>query len=195
MRTIINVVLLLVIIALGWLLILNIQEPILFKAEKEKREKAVVDQLKQIRTSMEIYKGIEGKYADNFDSLKYVLKTGQIPLVQVYDDPNDPTGENYIYDTLYFSAKDSMRTLGISIDSLDYVPYGSEGAEYSIQADTMTYQSTLVDVVEVGIKRKDFMGPFGDNRFSKYDNSYDPNSVIKFGNLNAPNLSGNWGER
>jgi len=194
MRLIVNLVLLIAIVGLAWVLVSVIQEPIMFKAEKEKRESAVVSQLKDIRTSLEIYKAIAGEYPKNFDTLKYVLKNGQIPLVQVYDDPSDPTGESYIYDTLYFSAVDSIRSLGIGIDSLDFVPFG-EGTKFDIQADTVTYQSTLVDVVQVGVKRKFFMGPFADPRFGKYDNSYDPNSTIKFGDLNAPNLSGNWGER
>lgn len=194
MRLIINLLLLGAIVILGWLLVTNIQEPIKFQAEKDKRESAVVSQLKEVRTSLEIYKAITGEYPNTFDTLKLVLKSGQIPIVQVYDDPNDPTGESYIYDTLYFSAIDSMRSLGISIDSLDLVPY-SDGAQFQIQSDTMTYQSTLVDVVEVGVRRKVFMGPYADPRFGKYDNSYDPNSMLKFGDMNAPNLSGNWGER
>lgn len=194
MRLIINLLLLGLIVVLGWLLVSNIQEPIKFKAEKEKRESAVVSQLKDVRSTLEIYKAITGEYPKSFDTLKMVLKSGQIPLVQVYDDPNDPTGESYIYDTLYFSAIDSVKNLGISIDSLDLVPYG-QGATFTIQADTVTYQSTLVDVVEVGVRRKVFMGPYADPRFGKYDNSYDPNSIMKFGDMNAPNLSGNWGER
>ena len=134
MRLIINLLLLGAIIILGWLLVTNIQEPIKFQAEKDKRESAVVSQLKEVRTSLEIYKAITGEYPNTFDTLKLVLKSGQIPIVQVYDDPSDPTGESYIYDTLYFSAIDSMRSLGISIDSLDLVPY-SDGAKFQIQSE------------------------------------------------------------
>jgi hypothetical protein len=193
-RLIINTVLLLVIVALVYLFVTNITAPIEFNNEKSKRENAVVEQLKKVRNAQLIYKTIENKYASDFDSLKYVLKNGRIPIIQVTDDPSDPTGESYLYDTLYFSAADSMATLGINIDSLDKVPYG-RGASFEIQADTMTYQSTLVDVLQVGVKRKVFMGPYADPKYARYDKSYDPNSMIKFGNLNAPNTSGNWGER
>ena len=61
-----------------------------------------------------------------------------------------------------------------------------------MQADTLTYQSTNVPVVEVGVRREVFMGPYKDPRFARYDADYNPNSVLKFGNMNAPNLSGNW---
>ncbi|NNE27785.1 MAG: hypothetical protein HKN09_13145 [Saprospiraceae bacterium] len=56
----------------------------------------------------------------------------------------------------------------------------------------MTYQSTLVSVVEVGTRWKEFMGEYGSIRYAKYDNSYDPNRMLKFGDMSAPNLTGNW---
>jgi hypothetical protein len=113
-------------------------------------------------------------------------------IIKVIGDPDDPnfTGE-ITYDTSYSSAFDSIQAMNINLDSLRYVPYSS-GTEFDIQADTITYQSTTVEVVEVGVRRKYFMGRYADPRFAKYDNGYDPNSYIKFGNMNAPNLAGNW---
>ena len=75
---------------------------------------------------------------------------------------------------------------------MDYVPYGKEGAKFSIAADTLTYQQTLVNVVEVGIRKGDYMGKFDDPKYSRYNNQYDPNDIVKFGDLNSPNTSGNW---
>ncbi|MCO6479068.1 MAG: hypothetical protein J5I94_20705 [Phaeodactylibacter sp.] len=192
MRILINVVLAVIVLGLIWVLISSIREPIAFKAEKEKRERAVIDKLMKIRAAQEAFRNIKGGFAPSFDSLSYVLKTDSFSIVSVIGDPDDPdfTGE-IIYDTTYMPAIDSIRSMGINLDSLRYVPYG-RGAEFEIQADTITYQSTNVPVVEVGIRRKAFMGPYADPRFARYDNSYDPNSVLKFGNMNAPNLSGNW---
>ncbi len=192
MRILINVVLAVIVLGLIWVLISSIREPIAFKAEKEKRERAVIDKLMKIRTAQEAFRNIKGGFAPSFDSLSHVLKTDSFSIVSVIGDPDDPdfTGE-IIYDTTYMPAIDSIRSMGINLDSLRYVPYG-RGAEFEIQADTITYQSTNVPVVEVGIRRKAFMGPYADPRFARYDNSYDPNSVLKFGNMNAPNLSGNW---
>ena len=51
---------------------------------------------------------------------------------------------------------------------------------------------TTVDVVEVGIAYKDFMGDFGDAKYKKYDNLYDPGKKIKFGSLSKPILTGSW---
>ena len=77
------------------------------------------------------------------------------------------------------------------MDSLRYVPY-TDGKAFEIAADTMTYQSTLVNIVEVGTRWKNFMGKYASTNYSKYDNSYDPNRMLKFGDMNAPNLAGNW---
>ncbi|MDX1684608.1 MAG: hypothetical protein R3275_05180 [Saprospiraceae bacterium] len=191
MKTVISIITIIGIIVLGYLLYDSIREPIAFKNEKEKREQAVINKLKKIREVQEVYRAVTGDFAGNFDSLKHVIRTGQIPILKVEGDPDDPTGGEFTVDTLYFSAADSVESLGINLDSLQYVPYSS-GATFDISADTMTYQQTLVNVVEVGVQRKKFMGKYADARFAKYDNSYDPDSKLKFGNMESPNTAGNW---
>ena len=192
MRIVINLVLAAIVLGLVWVLISSIREPIAFKAEKEKRERAVVDKLIKIRMAQEAFRNIKGGFAPSFDSMSTVLKNDSFAIISVIGDPDDPnfTGE-ILYDTTYVPALDSIVNLGINLDSLHYVPYG-EGSLFDIQADTITYQSTNVPVVEVGVRRSAFMGPFKDPRFARYDSGYDPTSVLKFGNMNAPNLSGNW---
>jgi hypothetical protein len=192
MRLVINLILAAIVVGLIWVLISSIREPIAFKAERQKREEAVIDKLRMIRQAQEAFRDIKNGFAPTFDSLKKVLRNDSFTLVKVIGDPDDPnfTGE-IIYDTSYVLAYDSIHSLGIRLDSIEYVPYG-QGATFDIAADTITYQNTLVDVVEVGTTRKTYMGRFADPRFARYDQSYDPNSVIKFGDMNKPNLSGNW---
>lgn len=191
MKTVITLLTIVGIIGLSYLLVDSIREPIAFKDEKEKREAAVVNQLKKIRSVQEIYRSVTGNFASNFDSLSYVIKNGQIPVLKIEGDPDDPESGEFTIDTLYFSAADSVKSLGINVDSLRFVPY-SDGEVFEIAADTMTYQQTMVNVVEVGVIRKKFMGPYADERFAKYDNSYDPSTKIKFGDLSSPNTAGNW---
>ena len=192
MRLVINLILLAIVAGLLALLIGGIREPIAFQSEKLKRERAVVDKLMQIRQVQEAFRTIKGGFAPDFDSLSKVMTYDSFMIIKVIGDPDDPTYTGEItYDTSYSPAIDSMNAMGINLDSLRYVPY-TEGLAFDIAADTITYQSTVVNVVEVGIPRKAFMGPYADPRFAKYDNGYDPNSYVKFGNMNAPNLSGNW---
>jgi hypothetical protein len=61
-----------------------------------------------------------------------------------------------------------------------------------MEALEIEYQGTKVPVVQVGTPYSSFMGSFGSLKYSKYDQKYDPANPIKFGNLNSPNLSGNW---
>jgi hypothetical protein len=193
MKLIISAVLVAVIAFLIYLLVININDPIKFMAEKDRREQVVIAKLKQIRTAQEFYRDITGEFASNFDTLKDVLTTGQFKIISVLGDPDDPNFDrnNLEYDTTYLPAIDSINSLHINLDSLRYVPYGS-GVVFDIDADTLTYQSTNVNVVEVGVPRKVFMGKYADPSYSKYDNRYNPNSRLKFGDMSSPNTSGNW---
>lgn len=193
MRLVLNIVLLLIAAALGYALYQSIEEPIAFGDERVRRTDAVVDRLKDIRTAQQLYREAEGTdgFAKSFDELTRVLREGRLPIVSVFGDPDDPNFDGEIrYDTIYKAAYDSIQTLDINLDSLQYVPFG--GGTFEIFADTTRYQQTLVDVVEVKTTYRDFMGPFADERFRRYDQSYDPSKTLKFGNRSTPSLSGNW---
>jgi len=193
MKTIISLVLGALILALSYILYLNIKEPIAFQAEKELRKEAVVERLKDIRTAQEIYRAVTGEFAGDFDSLSHVIKTDSIKIVTIFGDADDKKSTEEFREVItYKSAMDSLRNKTLSnLDSLRYVPFTS-GKTFEISADTMTYQSTLVNIVEVGTRWKNFMGKYASANYSKYDNSYDPNRMLKFGDMNAPNLAGNW---
>lgn len=200
MRVVINLALFLVICGLSYVLINSIQEPIAFKAEKDLRESAVISRLKAIRAAQGVYKEVtqEG-YASDFDSLVHVIKTGKIMNISAIGDADDPNNPVITYDTSYLVAMDRIEELNeinkgkfkIILDSLKFVPY-SNGKTFEIAADTITYQQTLVDVVEVKTKKANYMGKFASPRYARYDASYDPGAYIKFGDLYAPNTTGNW---
>lgn len=192
MKLIISLVLAVVIGFLAYLLYLNIREPIAFQEVKNAREDVVVAKLKEIRTAQEIYRDITGEFANSFDSLAYILKNDSITFENIMGDPDDPSNSTFIRTITKTPAIDSIRALGINLDSLRYVPFADDGTTFEIAADTMTYQSTLVTVVEVGTQWKNFMGDYASIKYSKYDNSYNPNKSLKFGDMNAPNLTGNW---
>ncbi len=192
MKYLINVLLLLAILGTGYLLVNGINEPIAFKAEQERRKNVVAERLSQIRDCQEIYRNIHGNFAPDFDSLLMSLKTDSIPFIQVFEDPDDPTNEDkYVYKTIYTNALDSINAMGIKLDSLPYVPFANN-LKFEFYADTMTYQKTLVSVTEVGTRWKNFMGKYGNAKYQKYDDRYEPEAMIKFGDQNSPNLSGNW---
>lgn len=192
MKAIINSALVLLIAFLAYMLYNSIKEPIAFEAVKKYRSSVVIDKLVDIRKSQELYREIKGSFAGSFDSLSYVLKNDSIPFVNLTEDPEDPENvDKFIRTVTYTSAFDSIKALKINLDSLRYVPF-SDGKEFSISADTLTFQSTLTNVVEVSTRWKDFMGIYASEKYGKYDNRYNPSSPLKFGDMNKPSLSGNW---
>lgn len=191
MKLILNIVLALIVVALIFLLINSIKEPIAFQDEKERRSEVVVDKLKDIRSAQQMYRDIKGQFANNFDSLIHVLKTDSFNRITLIGDPDDPTGVGVLRDTTRLSAIDSVRALDMNLDNLPFVPF-TDNEKFYISADTITYQQTNTAVVEVGVKWAKFMGPYADPSFQKYDYRYDPEGVLKFGDMNSPNLSGNW---
>ena len=196
MRIVINIVLLLATVGLVYLLYSSIQEPILFKKERPRREEAVITRLMQIRTAQEAFRDITGGYAPTFDTLKEVLTKGKFKIVSVIGDPDDPNFTGTIsYDTIFRPALDSIKALGIDLDDIRYIPFSEKKDVFDLAADTLTYQGTLVQVVECKAQRSTFMGKFGNISYAKYDKAYDPTSYLKFGNLTQPNLSGNWESR
>lgn len=198
MRLIINLILVAVVALLGYLLFFGIKEPIAFGDAKKERLEAVTNRLKQIRFAQEFHRDITGKFANSFDSLQYVLRTDSFTIVKIEGDPDDPNAEFTRIETKK-PAIDSIKTLfadpdskvKIVLDSLPFVPYGN-GARFSIQADTLTYQKTLVNVTEVGTQWKTFMGQYADKKYQRYDNLYFPENLVKFGDMSGPNLGGNW---
>ncbi|PPK88244.1 hypothetical protein CLV84_1209 [Neolewinella xylanilytica] len=192
MRKLFSLAFLVLAFFLGWLLYRSIEEPITFADERAVRQDAVAEQLMVIRTTQEMYRDITGMFAPTFDTLKQVLREGEFLEVRILGDPDDADFDPATaYDTIYRPAIDSINRLGIDLDRLEYVPF-TEDVKFDIAADTIDYQSTKVPVVQVGIPYKEFMGRFADARFQRYDQRYNPNAPIKFGDLSKPSLAGNW---
>jgi len=194
MKNIISLVLVAIIAFLAYALFVNIKEPIEFQDVKKARKTKVVDRLKDIRQAQEIYRLVTGEFAGNFDTLSQVIRNDSIKIVTIFGDKDNLNSTEEFREVItYKSAIDSLMSKApkMNLDSLRYIPF-TDGGKFSISADTMTYQSTLVSVVEVGTRWKNFMGKYASKKYSKYDNSYDPDKMLKFGDMGAPNLAGNW---
>lgn len=192
MKYVINLVIFALIGFLAYALVDGIQEPIKFRDEQTKRKTAVTDKLSTIREVQELHRDIKGEFAGSFADLANVMRTDSIPSIRLEADPEDPTNEDkYIKITTYYSALDSVTAMGIDLDDLQNVPY-SNNVAFEMIADTTTYQSTLVPVLECMTRWKVFMGPYADAKYGQYDDTYNPEARIGFGSLNSPNLEGNW---
>lgn len=194
MRIVINLLLLLAILALGYMTYASIKAPINFKQELDKRERVIIQKLNKVRDAQSVYRDVTGgSFAGTWDTLKEVLNNEDLMFISIVGDPDDPNFDpkNLIRDTTYKPAIDTIHAMGINLDSLEYVPY-SNGVKFDIAADTLTYQSTLVNVVEVGTNYKVFMGKYGVPAYAKYDKRYDPEKRIQFGDMTKPSTAGSW---
>lgn len=193
MKYLINFLIVALVAAFAYLLVVGIQDPIKFRSELNKRKNVVVEKLEKIRIAQEMHREIKGVYAKSFDDLSAVLGSDSIPFVVLLADPADPTNpDKFITEYVFANALDSLTALGIDLENLKFVPYTDRTKEFTLAADTVTYQSTKVPVVECMTRWSEFMGEYADPKFGKYAKHYDPSSKIGFGSLTSPNLEGNW---
>lgn len=80
-KTVLNAVLVVAILLMGYLVMQSIQKPIDFQNAKEKRSAAVIKKLIDIRKAEECFKDNYGHYTADFDSLKTFVKEGQKKVV------------------------------------------------------------------------------------------------------------------
>ncbi len=194
MRLIINVILFVVTLVLIFILWKSIQEPIAFKAEFDKRKSAVVAQLIKNRDAQIAYRNLTGEFAPNYDTLKQVIMNDSFEIVSIIGDID--AGEDIQRKVTKISAKDSIiGGMGINLDSIKYIPY-TDGKEFVLFADTLTYQKINVPVIEVSASYLDFMSEYNSDRFKRYDSRFakilDEGIPLKYGDRAKPTTSGNW---
>jgi hypothetical protein len=195
-RTIIQVVLLLIIIVLAYLVYQSVNKPLVFNAEKDKREAVVIQDLKDIRSGQQIYKKMYDKYAADFDTLLTFLREGEIPIVKKIPDPEDTTFTRTINDTIgYISVVDSLfgRRVHFSLDSLTYIP--RSGERYSLEAGEIERGGLKVHVFEASahysliLKGMDHQMIINLIKARKDIERY---PGLKVGSMEEPSIDGNW---
>ncbi len=138
MKTVIQIVLAAAILVLGYLLFESIMNPIRFVQEREKRENATIQKLKDIRTAELAYKSEHEQFTGDFDSLITFLKTGSFTVIKAIGSAPDSLIEEVgkeeaerialrqgliQRDTIQISVIDSLFHKGYPVDSLRYVPF------------------------------------------------------------------------
>lgn len=194
LRLILSVVFVLIIALLAYLLVGSIQEPIEFEGQQDNRERTVGKQMERLRDMQEMHRGLTGKYAHDYDTLRDVLQNGQFNIIKVIGN-SDARGETVVsYDTIRVSSMDSLTSAGLApfLDSIEYVPFTDGKATFDMETAIIEFQSTTVPVIEVKVKKATYMGEYADERFMKYDKNYDPEDYLKFGSLREPTIGGNW---
>lgn len=200
--TIIKIVLAIIIIVLGYLVVRSVKAPVDFKKERAKREKVVIQKLKDIRSSQLVYKSIYNEFAPTFDTLIDFLKNGKIPIVKMIPDPEDTTFTKTINDTIRwdivadFLFPDSVikNRPNFSLDNLSLIPF-SEGENFKLEAGTIIKGNLTVHVFEVSAFYNSFMKGMDEqllfNKIAKMK-QLEKFPGLKIGSMTEPSIDGNW---
>jgi len=197
LKTILQIVLTIVIIGLAYLVVESVMNPVRFKQERQRREKVVVQNLKDIRKAENAYKDIHDTYTDSFDSLANFIKNEKIPVVNIIQDPTDTTYTKTINDTIdYVIVRDSLfnNRPDFKPDRIGEIPF-SKGDKFEIKNDTIEKGGVSVNVIEVKAHYKTFLKGMDQqlilNQIKRRED-IDKYPGLKFGSLKEPNTDGNW---
>lgn len=208
MKTILQIVLLIVILGLSYAIYESIMQPIRFQEKQKIRSTAVIDRLKSIRDVQVAYRNINERYTGSFDTLIDFLKTANIPVVKMEGSLTDSLIEAGVTeakalamglikrDTIYVPAKDSLVKKGFNPDSLQYVPY-TDKAKFEMGAGILTTGSGVkVQVFEAKVPNSVFLNGLDHQEIINLNDrarKLDRYPGIKVGSLEeANNNAGNW---
>jgi len=197
MKIVIQLVLLVVIVALGWFVYSSIMEPVKFKEEMDARQAKVVQHLKDIRNTQFYYKRAHSEYAKSFDSLVAYIRDGEIPVVKIIPDPEDTTFVRTINDTVGFvSVVDSLfgKRINFNFSNLGVIPF-SNGELFKLDAGSIERGGVKVSVFESKAHYKTYLYGMDEQAIinlvaSKEDIERYPG--LKVGSMTEPSTDGNW---
>ena len=210
MKKIIQPLLIISIIVLGYLIVESIMRPIRFQQKVNEREQVTISKLKDIREAQKAYKDVYKRYTDSFDTLQIFLRQDSFRVIKaigtIPEEWLDELGLEkarekaikegvIIRETITRSVMDSLFGRTYPIDSMKYVPY-TDGLEFEIEAnEVQTSSNLMVQVVEVKCYYEDLLKGLNEQLLVNYTDQrvlYTGFPGIKFGSMEDGTLSGNW---
>ena len=150
-----------IIVVLGVLIWNSIQEPVVFKQERENREKVAIQRLKDIRTLQSAFKSSFGKFTPSMDTLIDFYNNGKITIkkqIGSMDDSLAVAQKRVRRDTMKVAIKDTLFNdqPNFIIDSIKYIPYAN-GKEITLDAVIKTVSGVNVPLFEGTISYDDLL--------------------------------------
>lgn len=209
MKTVIQIVLIVCAIILGYLIYNSIDAPLEFEKAKKERYDLVVNRLKDIRKAELAFKDVHGHFTGSFDTLISFVKTGQLPFVKKIGMLTDSMIEagwteeiaikkgKIIRDTIRVSVIDTIFGKGYDVEQLRFVPVTDTVAQFHLGATVISTGSGIrVPVFEAkahnntilkGLERQEIINI---NDKARTNDKY---PGLRVGSLTeANNNSGNW---
>ncbi|MBT8286117.1 MAG: hypothetical protein HKO75_12150 [Flavobacteriaceae bacterium] len=206
MKTILQIVLWIACIVLGYLIYRSVTGPIEFKKVKQERFSKVISVMKDIRNSQEAYKTVNGKFANDFKSLISFVDTGKYTITQRRDSSYMEFDKTYgidllkevtIVDTLGFvSVKDSLFKGDDRYKSMMSIPYAEGGEQFEMKADIIDKSGYRAPVFEVKVKKDIVLYDQPKDLLTRENAQISVEEVngseIKVGSLTEVSTNGNW---
>lgn len=206
MKTIIQIVLWILCIVLGYLIYKSVTGPIQFAEVKEERYAQVISKLKDIRNSQEAYKTVTGKYANDFNSLVTFVDTANYTITQQRDSSYMEFDKTYqidmlqevkIIDTLgLVSVKDSLFKNDDRYKSMMNVPFAQNGEKFTMKADIVDKGGYRAPVFEAKVDKGVILYDQPKDLLAREKVQVSVEEVngpeIKVGSLTEVSTSGNW---
>ncbi|WP_029033648.1 hypothetical protein [Salinimicrobium terrae] len=208
MKLVIQLVLWIVIIFLGYLVFNSIYEPIKFNEVKEKRYAKVIENLKDIRDAELAYRTVTGEFEGNWDNLVRFIDTAQFTLTQrrdttVMDEEYreaygvDRRIEIVVIDTLgYKSVKDSLFKGSDRYKNMMNVPVEGVDAQFELKAGTLDKSGTQIPVFVARIAKEVLLYDQDKDLVNQEEEIVGVDDVngpfIQVGSMEDVKTSGNW---
>ncbi len=206
MKAIIQIVLWIVCIFLGYMIYKSVTGPIEFDKVKKERFAEVIDRLKDIRNAQEAYKTVNGRYAGNFDQLVAFVDTASYTITQQRDSSYmeydrvyqiDMLKEVTIIDTLGFVAvKDSLFKNSERYKQMMNVPYAPNNEKFTMKADIVEKSGYKAPVFEAKVDKSIVLHDQPKDLLARENTQVSVEEVngseIKVGSLTEVSTSGNW---
>ena len=189
-----------IILALAFLLIRSIQQPVKFNKEKSLREAAAIVKLKDIRTLQVAYKNVNGKFAPSIDSLIDFYKNGKMTVIRSIGSMDDSMAvaqgkvmseaiEIFVKDTLLKNRPD------FNPDQLKYIPF-TDGKQIIMSETIKEVSGVDVPLFEAKVPYVDLLNGMDHQQvvnlvYERCDTDRYPG--LQVGSIENPNNNaGNW---
>jgi len=204
LKPVLNVVLWAAIFYLGYLTFNSVYEEIEFNQLKEERYKGVIARLINVRDAQVVFKEVNGRYTESYDSLIRFIDTARVPVTQrrdvtvVDEELTRRYGGVTTYKTIveidtlrFYSVKDSLFR-DVDYKNMMYVNVGEEGAKFDLQAGKLDD----IPVFEASVNKSVLLFDQNKNLVEKEKQTVSVDGVngekISVGSMNEIKTTGNW---
>ena len=210
MKLVLQLLLWLVIIFLGWKLYNSVNGPVEFNKAKEVRYTKVIKNLKDIKAAEMAHNEITGKFTGNFDSLVRFIDTAEFANVERRDTfyadvaKNKAFGitdgyfiEDIILDTLGFTpVRDALFDGTDRYKTMMNIPVEGVDAKFELQAGKLEKGGATYSVFEAKVSKDIILQGLDEDLIVQEKQVVSVEGVngpsIKVGSMTEVNTSGNW---